>query len=41
MLYPGPPGGIDINLVGDQRLGMSGDKATFMTEVKTTCGSFF
>ena len=38
--YPGSPGGIDINLVG-QRLGVSGDKTTFMTEVKTTWGSFY
>ena len=34
--YPGPPGDIDINLVGGHRLGVSGDKATFITEVKTT-----
>jgi len=39
--YPGPPGGIDINLVGGQRLGVSGDKTTFMTEVKTTWVSFY
>ena len=38
--YPEPPGGIEINLVGGQRLGVSGDKAMFMTEVKTTWGSF-
>ena len=30
--YPGPLGGIDINLVG-QRLGVSGDKTTFMTDL--------
>jgi len=30
----GPPGGIDINLVGCQRLGVSGHKTTFMTEVE-------
>ena len=28
------PGGIDINLVGGQRLKVLGDKITFMTEVK-------
>jgi len=39
--YPGPPGGIDINLVGGQRLGVSGDKTTFMTEVKTTWRTFY
>ena len=39
--YPGPPGGIDINLFGVKRLGVSGDKTTFMTEVKTTWGSFY
>ena len=38
--YPGPSGGIEINLVGGQRLGVSGDKAMFMTEVKTTWGIF-
>ena len=31
-----PPGGIEINLVGGQRLGVSGDKTMLMTEVKTT-----
>ena len=31
--YPSP-GGIDINLVGGQRLKVLGDKITFMTEVK-------
>jgi len=31
--YPGPPGGIDVDLVGSHRLGVSGDKTT---EVKTT-----
>ena len=31
---------IEINLVGGQRLGVSGDKDMFMTEVKTTWGSF-
>ena len=40
-LNPGPPGGIDINLVGVQRLGVSGNKTTFMTEVKTTWGTFY
>ena len=39
--YPGPPGGIDINFVGGRRLEVSGDKATFMTEVKTTWVSFY
>ena len=39
--YPGPPGGIDITLVGGQHLGVSGDKTSFMTEVKTTWGSFY
>ena len=38
--YPGPSGGIEINLVGGQRLGVSGDKTIFMTEVKTTWGTF-
>ena len=38
--YPGPPGGIEINLVGGQRLGVSGDKTMIMTEVKTTLGIF-
>ena len=38
--YPGPPGGIEINLVGNQRIGLSGDKTTFMTEVKTTLKCF-
>ena len=38
--YPGPFGVIEINLVGGQRLGVSGDKAMFMTEVITTWGSF-
>jgi len=36
-----PPGGIEINLVGYQHLRVSGDKTTFMTEVKTTWGSFY
>ena len=40
-IYPGPPGGIDINLVGGRRLGVSGDKTTFMTEVKTMWGTFY
>jgi len=35
--YPGPSGGIEINLVV---LGVSGDKTMFMTEVKTTWGTF-
>ena len=39
--YPGPPGDIDINLVGVQRLGVSGDKTTCMLEVKTTWGNFY
>jgi len=38
--YPGPPGGIEINLVGGQRLRVSGDKTIFTTEVKTTWGTF-
>ena len=37
---PGPPGGIEINLVGGQRLGVSADKTMLMTEVKTTWGTF-
>jgi len=28
--HSGPPGGIDINLVGGQRLGVSGNRTTFM-----------
>ena len=38
-VYPGPFGGIDINLVGGQRLQVSGDKTSFMTEVNTAWGS--
>ena len=38
--YPGPPGGFEIDSVGGQRLGVSGDKIMFMTEVKTTWGTF-
>ena len=38
--FPGPPGRIEINLVGGQRLGVSGNKAMFMTKVKTTWQSF-
>ena len=33
--YPGPSGGIEINLVVGQCLGVSGYKTIFMTEVKT------
>ena len=40
--HPGPREGIDMNLVGgSQHLGVSCDKATFMTEVKTTWESFY
>ena len=39
--YPGPPRGIDMNLVGGQRLNVSGDKTTFMTEVKQPIGDVF
>jgi len=39
--YPRPPGGININLIGGQRLKVSGDKANLMTKVKISLGSFF
>ena len=38
--YPGPSGGIEINSVGGQRLGVSGDKTMFMTDVKNHVGYF-
>ena len=39
--YPGILGGIDIYLVGGQRLGVSGDKTTLTTELKTNLGGAF
>ena len=35
-LYPDPPECTDINLVGGQRLKVSGDKTSFIAGVKTT-----
>ena len=37
--YPGPSG-VEIDLVCGLRLGVSGDKTMFMTEVKITWGTF-